>query len=60
MLIKIFLLTFLQIMAFIIEGRGGSRGRQRSKGVKYTELKSNVEEVLPSLEKTATVKHFVY
>ncbi|CAL1529216.1 unnamed protein product [Lymnaea stagnalis] len=49
-----------KIMAFVIEGRSNHSGRQRSKGVKYTELKSNVEEVLPSLEKSATAKNFVY
>uniref|UniRef100_A0A2C9KGN3 Uncharacterized protein n=1 Tax=Biomphalaria glabrata TaxID=6526 RepID=A0A2C9KGN3_BIOGL len=49
-----------KIMAFVIEGRSAHQRRQRSKGVKYTELKSNVEEVMPSLEKTATAKNFVY
>uniref|UniRef100_A0A0B7AQQ0 MANSC domain-containing protein n=1 Tax=Arion vulgaris TaxID=1028688 RepID=A0A0B7AQQ0_9EUPU len=50
-----------KILAFVIEGRNNGRGgRQRSKEVKYTQLKSNVEEVLPSLEQGATSKNFVY
>jgi hypothetical protein len=50
-----------KILAFVIEGRNSGRaGRQRSKDVKYTQLKSNVEEVLPSLEQSATSKNFVY
>ncbi|BFZ02811.1 hypothetical protein BsWGS_05850 [Bradybaena similaris] len=50
-----------KILAFIIEGRNSGRGkRQRSKDVKYTQLKSSVEEVMPSLEQTATGKNFVY
>lgn len=55
-------LNFWQIIAFVLEGRrDAQRRRTTSSGTaKYTKLQPSVEEVMPSLDKSAATKNFIY
>ncbi|XP_025086751.1 trans-Golgi network integral membrane protein 1-like isoform X2 [Pomacea canaliculata] len=51
-----------KIIAFVLEGRrDAQRRRTTSSGTaKYTKLQPSVEEVMPSLDKSAATKNFIY
>ncbi|XP_041363629.1 Y' element ATP-dependent helicase YEL077C-like [Gigantopelta aegis] len=49
-----------KIMGFIVEGRASRQRRRTSGGGKYKKLESGVEEVVPSLDKSSSVKNFIY